>query len=58
LLARELGVSEPPAEMMSEFKQLVARTLTKHASSILLDLEYGLEAAKHINGKGLLKCSD
>ncbi|HEV2484586.1 MAG TPA: tagatose 1,6-diphosphate aldolase [Terracidiphilus sp.] len=54
MLARELGVSEPPAKMMSEFKQLVARTLTKHASSILLDLEYGLEAVKHINGKGLL----
>ena len=54
MLARELGVSEPPAEMMSEFKQLVARTLTKEASSILLDLEYGLEAAKQINGKGLL----
>ncbi len=54
MLARELGVSEPPVEMMSEFKQLVARTLTKHASSILLDLEYGLEAARHINGKGLL----
>lgn len=54
MLARELGVSEPPVEMMSEFKQLVARTLTKHASSILLDLEYGLDAAKQINGKGLL----
>jgi tagatose 1,6-diphosphate aldolase len=54
MLARELGVSEPPAGMMSEFKQLVARTLTKHASSILLDLEYGLDAAKQINGKGLL----
>lgn len=54
MLARELGVSEPPARMMSEFKQLVARTLTKHASSILLDIEYGLEATKNINGKGLL----
>jgi tagatose 1,6-diphosphate aldolase len=54
MLARELGVSEPPAHMMSEFKQLVARTLTKHASSILLDIEYGLEATKNINGKGLL----
>jgi tagatose 1,6-diphosphate aldolase len=54
MLARELGGVEPPAEMMSEFKQLVARTVTKEASSILLDLEYGLEAAKHINGKGLL----
>lgn len=54
MLARELGGSQPPAEMMSEFKRLVAGTLTKEASSILLDLEYGLEAAKHINGKGLL----
>jgi tagatose 1,6-diphosphate aldolase len=54
MLTRELGVADPPAEMMSEFKQLVAKTLTKEASSILLDLEYGLEATKHINGKGLL----
>jgi len=54
MLARELGVSDPPAERMSEFKRLVAKTLTKEASSILLDLEYGLEATKHINGKGLL----
>jgi tagatose 1,6-diphosphate aldolase len=54
LLAKELGGNMPPSEMMTEFKQLVARTVTKEASSILLDLEYGLEAAKHINGKGLL----
>lgn len=54
MLARELKVAEPPAEMMREFKQLVAATLTREASSILLDLEYGQEAAKHINGKGLL----
>ena len=54
MLARELGVSEPPIEMMLEFKQLVARTLTRYASSILLDLEYGLEATKNVNGKGLL----
>jgi tagatose 1,6-diphosphate aldolase len=54
MLARELGVSEPPAQMVSEFKELVARTLTKEASSILLDIEYGLEATKNINGKGLL----
>lgn len=54
MLARELGVSEPPAEMISEFKRFVAKTLTKEASSILLDLEYGLEATKEINGKGLL----
>jgi tagatose 1,6-diphosphate aldolase len=54
MLARELGVSDPPAEMMREFKQLVAATLTREASSILLDLEYGQQAIKHINGKGLL----
>lgn len=54
MMARELKVAEPPAEKMREFKQLVAATLTREASSILLDLEYGQEAAKHINGKGLL----
>lgn len=54
MLARELGVSDPPAAMMTEFKKLVAQTLTREASSILLDLEYGLEATRQINGKGLL----
>ncbi len=54
MLARELGGKEPPAAMMSEFKQIVARCLTRHASSILLDVEYGLKAAESINGKGLL----
>jgi tagatose 1,6-diphosphate aldolase len=54
MLAKEMGGSEPPAEMVSEFKTLVAQNLTKEASSILLDIEYGLEATKHINGKGLL----
>jgi tagatose 1,6-diphosphate aldolase len=33
-------------EMMSEFKTAVVRILTPHASAILLDPEYGLEAAK------------
>lgn len=33
-------------EMMSEFKTAVCRVLTPHASAILLDPEYGLEAAK------------
>ncbi len=54
MLARELGDKEPPAAMMSEFKEIVARSLTRHASSILLDVEYGLKAAENINGKGLL----
>ena len=54
MLIRELGGKEPPAEMMSEFKEIVASTLTKYASSILLDVQYGLKATKHIHGKGLL----
>src|SRR3984885_10097990 len=53
MLARELG-SEPPAEMMPEFKSLVAETLTQYASSMLLDVEFGLEAAKEVIGKALL----
>src|SRR5580658_2041586 len=54
MLARELGVKEPPTEMVSEFKKFVASTLTKEASAVLLDIEYGLDATKKINGKGLL----
>ena len=33
-------------EMMIEFKEAVSRVLTPHASAILLDPEFGLEAAK------------
>jgi tagatose 1,6-diphosphate aldolase len=33
-------------EMMSEFKTAVVRVLTPHASAILLDPEFGLDAAK------------
>jgi tagatose 1,6-diphosphate aldolase len=33
-------------EMMSEFKTAVVKILTPHASAILLDPEYGLDAAK------------
>jgi tagatose 1,6-diphosphate aldolase len=36
------------------FKTLVTETLTKHASAILLDPEFGLPAAEHRHGKGLL----
>jgi len=53
MLAKELG-KEPPESMMTEFKGLVASILTRGASSILLDVEYGLSASKNINGKGLL----
>src|SRR5579862_808362 len=33
-------------EMMSEFKTAVTKVLTPHASAILLDPEFGLDAAK------------
>src|SRR5690349_19516856 len=33
-------------QMMSEFKTVVTRVLTPHASAILLDPEFGLDAAK------------
>ncbi|MFC7395004.1 tagatose-bisphosphate aldolase [Scopulibacillus cellulosilyticus] len=42
-------------EAMESFKILVSETLTLHASSILLDPEYGLPAAKkRASGSGLL----
>jgi tagatose 1,6-diphosphate aldolase len=42
-------------DMMSEFKTAVVRVLTPHASAILLDPEYGLEAAKaRASNAGLL----
>jgi tagatose 1,6-diphosphate aldolase len=54
MLIRELGGKEPSNEVMSEFKEIVANSLTRHASSILLDVQYGLKATHSINGKGLL----
>ncbi len=53
LIAKELG-SEPSADMVTEFKELVTAAITRHASAILLDVEYGLPAMKHCNGKGVL----
>src|ERR1700681_3135314 len=47
-LAAAKGVDQKAItwDMMSEFKTAVTRILTPHASAILLDPEYGLEAAK------------
>src|SRR5258706_4051257 len=47
-LAAAKGVDQKDvtSEMMSEFKTAVVRILTPHASAILLDPEFGLEAAK------------
>lgn len=56
-IAKEKGI-DPHAvkpEMMSEFKQAVVRVLTPHASAILLDPEYGLQAARwRASNAGLL----
>src|SRR5579875_2744833 len=53
-LAKEKGVADLPDEALIEFKELVTDVLTRHASAILLDPEFGLPAAQHRNGKGLL----
>ena len=51
-LAKERGA---PADThdLEVFKTLVTEVLTRYASAILLDPEYGLPAAQHRNGKGL-----
>lgn len=54
MLAKEMGGGEPPAVMVTEFKELVTSILTQYASAILLDVEYGLPAMKYRNGRGLL----
>src|SRR6202789_4152263 len=53
-LAKEKGVSDLPDSALIEFKELVTEVLTKHATAILLDPEYGLPATKRRHGKGLL----
>jgi tagatose 1,6-diphosphate aldolase len=52
-LAKERGAAAD-AHDLEEFKILVTSVLTKHASAILLDPEFGIPASKHRNGKGLL----
>jgi len=52
-LTKERG-SAVSADDLAEFKTLVTEVLTKYASAILLDPEFGLPASKHRNGKGLL----
>ena len=44
--ARGVDMKEIGADTMSEFKVVVSKVLTPHASAILLDPEFGLEAAK------------
>src|SRR5262249_8962902 len=44
--SRGVDVKEITPAMMSEFKVAVSKALTPHASAILLDPEFGLEAAR------------
>jgi tagatose 1,6-diphosphate aldolase len=56
-LATTKGVSQKEIsdEMMAEFKSIVTKVLTPHASAILLDPEYGLPATKvRASNAGLL----
>jgi tagatose 1,6-diphosphate aldolase len=52
-IAKERGGAATGKDL-EVFKTLVAEVLTRHASAILLDPEYGLPASHHRNGKGLL----
>jgi tagatose 1,6-diphosphate aldolase len=52
-LAKERG-GIIDASALGEFKTLVTDVLTRHASAILLDPEFGLEASKNRNSAGLL----
>jgi tagatose 1,6-diphosphate aldolase len=45
-VARGVDMKEISPDIMSEFKVAVTRVLTPHASAILLDPEFGLNAAK------------
>ena len=47
-IAKDKGIDKSAVtyDMMAEFKQAVVRVLTPYASAILLDPEYGLDAAK------------
>ncbi len=52
-LAKERG-GIIDASQLGEFKSLVTEVLTRHASAILLDPEFGLDASKQRNDAGLL----
>lgn len=53
-IAKAMGKDDVGPEVVSEFKERVADGLTPYASSILLDVEYGLPAAKHRHSAGLM----
>lgn len=53
-IAKAMGKEDVDTSVVSEFKQLVTDGLTPYASSILLDVEYGLPAAPHRHSAGLM----
>lgn len=53
-IAREMQVDDVPASTIERFKIAVTEALTRYASAILLDPEYGLPAAQSRNAAGLL----
>ena len=52
-ISKERGAASSGQDL-EVFKTLVTEVLTRYASAILLDPEYGLPATKHRTGKGLL----
>jgi tagatose 1,6-diphosphate aldolase len=53
-ISKERAGSPADAHDLEVFKTLVTEVLTRHASAILLDPEFGLPASHQRNGKGLL----
>lgn len=53
-IGKEQGIEDAPASAVIEFKEVVTETLAQHASSVLLDPEYGLPAAKLRGPVGLM----
>jgi tagatose 1,6-diphosphate aldolase len=54
MIVKAQGGGEATQAQMEEFKSHVTDALTKEASAMLLDVEFGLPATKKTNGKGLL----
>ncbi len=53
-IARAQGKQNVDPALVTEFKEHVTEILTRYASAILLDVEYGLPAAKHRHSAGLM----
>lgn len=54
MLLKEMEHGVPSDNMVTDFKKLVSNAMTRYASSILLDVEYGLPAMPYTNGKGVM----